>query len=135
MFLVPHTLQRDDFPVLSIPYLIQLVCILFLRTTYQSLSTSFFSHSSPCVVFILLFHFYSKLSMYSFFSPFTCYLFYYSFLELLRVNCFLVSSSSTFLVSSSNGSISFLMYQPRPFSFFFTLFSHPQSLLPPFLLL
>ena len=67
--------------------------------------------------------------------PFSIFsFFFFSFLEFFRVNCSSCAIALLGLTASSNGSILFLTYHPRPFSSLFTLFSHPISHLPPFLL-
>ena len=58
---------------------------------------------------------------------FTCIRKLYHVIIKLRVNFVL-------LTATSNVSVLFLTYQPRIFSSFFTLFSHPISFLPRFLL-
>ena len=71
--------------------------------------------------------------MHSFCSPFIVSLFFFSFLEFFRVNCFSVIVLLV-LIATSNGSILFLTYHPRSFSSLFRLFSYPINSLPPFFL-
>ena len=97
---------------------------LFLGITYQSLGERISNHFFSSISHVLFLPF-SSISLanwpcifYQSIDSFFLF-FLFSFLELFRVNCFLCVIALLVLTATSNGSILFLMYQPKPISSFF----------------
>ena len=109
--------------VLDIVSLQRLFWVLHIKGLVHPFKSLFLIH--PCVV-ILVLHITSKLSMHSFCRAFI-FPFSLVFLNSLDSTVSLCVIVRLVLTATSNGSILFLMYHPRSFSPFFTLFTSNKS--------